>query len=886
MTDVDKQVRKGMGGILADLRASVLAADWRLGALLAFTLAVIVAAYQFRPGYTVDVGAPADASFVRDFHAREVGGEHTFRWTAATSELTLPEVGYPYELSLGLNGHRTDDSDTTVELQVDGRPIGTIQPDRGFNEHRVAVRWPSIHRGETVVSLQSNSFSPEGDPRTLGVAVESISVQSYPAKGLLVIPPPLHALYLLATVALLFMTGERLGLGRKLPLAAGAVAAGAALLVIADPLSIARCYELIFLAALLSYFFTLIIRARAYGAAAFSFGVLLLFGVALSSPPDIYLVLAPFVMLLVLMHSPTDRSDMVLVVALSTFAIIPLLLPGVLNNSDQPIHLFWVSQLDALVDQGVLYSRWAPDQGYGWGGPFFNFYAPFSFYLMEGFHLAGAGFVPAMKATLAVGVLSGMMGTYLLCRELMERTGAVVAAVGFGYFPYFIADIHLRGEVGEPLAIGLIPLILWAIHQLAVRRRTVFLPVVAGLFALLMLSHNITSLFATPFFAAYIVFMSLREVFTSSTGEKLRSFLQRLGFGASALVLGLGLSAFFWLPAVIEKKYIWGGLPPFSPLNPWKFHGYYMPSDWLYSLHLSSLYLENGRHHPVGIHLWLGAAAALITIAWYRGRWWRSVFPFFAVLFPLLSFLQVEASDFFWRSMPLVAFIQYPWRLLDLTAICTSVLIGGTVGLAVSRWNEGKAGWRRLPGLSYLPALAVAAPLILASMMPLEPGFDERDVNYNSRSENLMRAADMRTKGQFLPTWVKPSSLQPKGQGQAIRVESDRPLRVLSETGRGPTDRQWEVEASKGFVASFDVNYFPGWQVYVDGAPVETYPHNPTGRVAARIPDGTHLLELRFEATPLQRTAEYVSALSLAALVVLVPVLAWRRPGTRGWRWS
>lgn len=869
--------RGALAGAFLDLLTAVRLLSWRLIALAAISLVILTAAYQVHPQYAVTVGAPSDASFVQGFNARENVDGYVYRWSAGNSVLLLPSVGYPYRLSLSINGYRPDGQPAPVRLSVNGHRIADFQATGGFHQYDFDIQGVGFNRGPLVVSIDTTPFQTANDDRDLGVGVGTVSVTPLPASGLLIVPPPLHLFYFAFGLCLLAVSGASLGLKRKLWPLLAVLPLAAAFVVLRDSPTMAVYYEDFFLSGLFILLFTMLARAGAYRVLSAVFAVLLLLGVGFNTAPPLFVVLALFVIYLAIAR-PARGRGFALVTALSTFAIIPLFLPGVLNNSDQPIHLYWVSELDKLFSQGVFYSRWAPDQAYGRGGPIFNFYAPLSWYAIEGFHLAGMGFVAAMKAVLAVSILAGMIGMYLFARLHIKQSGPVVAAVCFGYFPYFIADVHLRGEIGEPLAIGLVPLVLWAFHRLVIDRSWRYLPLAGTLFALLMLAHNITSLFTAPFLAFYLLFMIIKNRRADKSGFGLWSLLKQIGLGAGGLALGMGASAFFWIPAIVEKKYIWGGLPPLSETNPWAFHGYYMPTDWIYSLHIGDLYLENGRHHPIGIFYWLAVIAVGVLLWRYRGRFWSTVLPFFAIAFPLLAFLQVEQSELFWQKMPLVAFIQVPWRLLFLVMVCVSMLVAGAAAGFGGTAESRPAVTARVPGwLRQRPVVGLIAAIMLLTMLPLHPGFDQRPINYDSRQENLSGFADMRTKGQFIPVWVNPSTIPVQELGQPVTISSKQTFAVLSIGPQGVSDYEWRVWMKTAGEAKFSVNYFPGWQAYSNGKPVETYPKKGSGLILAKLPAGEQTVTLRFESTPVRTASEYLSAVSLIGIIAAAGVGLRRR---------
>src|SRR3954463_15717772 len=92
-----------------------------LWAILALTLLGAVAAYQVRHTYTIDVGGPDDALYLRNFHDRaaDPADGRTYRQGDAYSYIVLPGIGggVPYSLTLDLHPGQAD---TPVTIIVNG----------------------------------------------------------------------------------------------------------------------------------------------------------------------------------------------------------------------------------------------------------------------------------------------------------------------------------------------------------------------------------------------------------------------------------------------------------------------------------------------------------------------------------------------------------------------------------------------------------------------------------------------------------------------------------------------------------------------------------------------------------------------------------------------
>ncbi len=86
----------------------------------------------------------------------------------------------------------------------------------------------------------------------------------------------------------------------------------------------------------------------------------------------------------------------IVVVALSYFAIKPLFIPGFfpIHDDTQVARVFEMSK--SLKD-GMFPVRWVSDLGYGYGYPIFNFYAPLAYYVGALFQLVGFNALAATK---------------------------------------------------------------------------------------------------------------------------------------------------------------------------------------------------------------------------------------------------------------------------------------------------------------------------------------------------------------------------------------------------------------------------------------------------------------------------------------------------------
>jgi uncharacterized membrane protein len=240
-----------------------------------------------------------------------------------------------------------------------------------------------------------------------------------------------------------------------------------------------------------------------------------------------------------------------IIIGLSIVVLIPLLLPGFILTHDMYFPLFRLYGMEQCFQEGQIPPRWVSSFALGYGYPFFNFYAPIAYYLAYLFHLIGLGYVHSIHATLICGFLFGGIGVYLWIKEILQnKLAGLVCALVYIYFPYHLVQVYVRGDVSEFIATAFFPWVLFFFHKLLLDK-TKFMPwyLIGASFsyAFVILSHNIMAMVFTGFLIAYLIFL----ITIKKTSYLLSTIYCLLG-----LIFGLGLSAYFWIPALLEKQFV------------------------------------------------------------------------------------------------------------------------------------------------------------------------------------------------------------------------------------------------------------------------------------------------------------------------------------------
>ncbi len=530
--------------------------------------------------------------------------------------------------------------------------------------------------------------------------------------------------------------------------------------------------------------------------------------------------------------------------------------PALPCGDDITFHLLRTVQLDHLWSQGVLYSRLAPDLGWGYGYPLFNFHPVFSYYIALLLSRAGLGLNLGVRATLGLTFPLLGLGVYFLARDFLREEGAIAAAVAAMYAPYAAYNPLVRGALAEALGWALLPWALWAVGR-AARGAGRRWWVGGALFsAALLFTHLTAAVVGTVLLALY----ALMEALAPSSSP-----LRTRALGATvALGLGFGLVLFFWLPAVAER-----------PLIQWERTLAGFPGG--YAAHLLSLrelfalqpvrpdLVNPSPLRSLGLIPALLALPALLTLPFTPRRQ-----PcFFGIVLVGAALLTLPVSSPLWESIPLLRAFQFSCRFLGPASIALAVLVGRAVDLL-----PGRPGRLLGAGLAALALIGADFPWLKPSYCPSWERPSLQGMRQFEQSTGLMGVTSY---GEYLPRAVE---IWPTRPAETVFDPASLPEgATLQEERTGPLAAEAWVESPQPFRLTVNRFYYPGWRAWVDGEPVEAAPESERGRLTFPVPAGKHRVAVRFGETLLRLAADVLSGLSLLALagVVLLPPLLQRR---------
>jgi uncharacterized membrane protein len=353
--------------------------------------------------------------------------------------------------------------------------------------------------------------------------------------------------------------------------------------------------------------------------------------------------------------------------AFCTFAV-PLLHSGFPLGHDLPAHLTYTYLFDRALDAGQFPVRWTSGVRVGDGQPLFNFYQPGFYYLVQLVHLV----VPSLGTSMKLAVLAmWLAGTTFMFRLQAHRDwlAAALGALVFAGAPYLLLDLNVRAAYPEFVAIMCAVGAVWAIERLFAAPGAARAAWLACLLAGALVCHLPATLIFGPVFAALAIRASL-----ASTDRR-----RAWRWCAAAVLLAVGLSAFYVVPALGERHLI-----QMQALTQGYFEyrdHFVEPAQWLrpdWGFGASVPGPGDGMSFQVGAVQWgvIAIAAWCSLSAALRRRLtpndWDLVFWLGVIAFAL--FMTTAASLPLWRATPHLSYLQFPWRFLMLVAVASGCL--------------------------------------------------------------------------------------------------------------------------------------------------------------------------------------------------------------------
>lgn len=534
-----------------------------------------------------------------------------------------------------------------------------------------------------------------------------------------------------------------------------------------------------------------------------------------------------------------------LLILISFIPLLNLFYPGLPLTHDGQDHVARNANFYQNLSEGNIIPRWASNLNWGYGHPILMFLYPLPSYVASLFHFIGLSLIDSTKLVFGITYVLSSLTMYFWINEFLGKRAAFVSALIYILAPYRFVDLYVRGALGEHVAFVFPPLVLFFLLKLS--QKYSYWYVLGGSLSLagLILSHNAISLMFLPLIFLYAFYL----LWQSKSKQLLVS-----SFGL-LVILGFGLSAFFWIPAFFEGKYTLRDI-----ITKGEYVSRFVPfqaffiGPWSYGI--------TGQFTTqIGVVQWL---AVLLTIpAVYflykkKNPLWVMAGIMFGI-FIISLFLMTEASKPIWEVLTTLQKFQFPWRFLSTSVFATAIL-GGLVVFAIPKRFQ----------------LIVCCLLLIAVFWFNKDYWHAKD--YLVKQETFFtNIYDSTTDtGESSPIWsVRFMEKRPKAHIEIIQGNG-----TIRERKRTSTLHSYEVETKEKTKFRENTLYFPGWQVFVAGekTPIEFQDPANRGLMTFFVGKGTHIIDVRFSETKLRLIADLVSGLTLLGLgFYSIGKLLWRR---------
>jgi len=545
-----------------------------------------------------------------------------------------------------------------------------------------------------------------------------------------------------------------------------------------------------------------------------------------------------------------SRTALFLLIA-AALLLAPSLMLGTMMSHSSPQNLTWAGQFAEQFRAGILYPRFLAESFDRMGGPAFYFYPPIAFWLdallsVVTFDAFSVSYRQSLSSLLLLWASGLAMYAWLDAKEVSPPRAALYGALAYMVAPYHLVDHYYRGAYAEFAAYAVFPIVMLAVRQIAEQRR--FAPILLAVsYAALPMTHLPTalliSLTALPLYVLY------RGWLTGAT-RPASAFFLRCALGGA---LGLGLAAIYLVPALTLQDWI--------PVEDFWAGGYRI-ENWL----LIPIARQGGLIEMMLViasasaAYAIAAAGVLATLAWRGPRQaWRSEAACWAVICLLSVALVAGLVPWFWR-VPLVAKVQFSWRLMIV------VEFAAISALCLAPWSTQRRA------LSYVLMLA---------MIALVPGLAEMATAIRTRialaQTEREEPADLK---QFLPAGYPQ---KPDGGYAELSLEPVHGLPTIACTPqprlcRADNERfgamRVEIAGDAPTTVVLRRFFFPFWRL--DPA-LPLAPTQPLQLVSFTAPAGHHSWHLERVTVPAEKKGWAISGLSLALLLAWALILRRRQ---------
>lgn len=526
----------------------------------------------------------------------------------------------------------------------------------------------------------------------------------------------------------------------------------------------------------------------------------------------------------------TKHSYLLGVIVLSMLPLLSLFITDKLvHTHDGLVHLpRMAAYYKALLD-GQIPPRFAGDLNYGYGMPLFIFIYQFPYIVASLLLAIGSSLVEAFKITLSLSYIFSGIFMWLFAREFFKSDKkAFLVTIFYQFNTFRFVELLVRGSFGEVYTYTFLPLVLYGLVRLFNKLSFANVVLTSMAVALLIISHNSVSL----------LFFGVAVLFLIFFGKNIRNTI----WGGISLSLGLGLSAFYWVSAMVEHKYTYGDLfmqsiylehfPPFLQIL--------VPNlTNIKSLQTGGIVTQLGIMQVIVMLAVLGAAYEALK----KGKRLSRIIVFGLLIVLGALFFMQPVSMLLWERISLLRQFQFPWRFLSLTTFAIAMM---APVLLIKK---------KVVYVSIILLTVITSAYYWIPSLGLDTIKEEKYWNFPKTTTYW---------GETDVIWSEgPASSYPVSPVEIIAGEG-----IVTNYVKRSNMHTYDVEATQESRLVDHTQYFPGWRVLVDGKKrdIEFQDFSWKGQITYSVPEGKHHVEVRFGESKVRYIADMTTVFSFIVI--------------------
>jgi hypothetical protein len=316
--------------------------------------------------------------------------------------------------------------------------------------------------------------------------------------------------------------------------------------------------------------------------------------------------------------------------------------------------------------------------------------------------------------------------------------------------------------------------------------------------------------------------------------------------GATAVVLGAALAAFYLLPAVYEQKWVDIAQAVSAGVRP--------PDNFLF---VRTVDADHDAFNRVISWVAVGELTLTFAAAWAARNWAsrnRQLWYLLVGWATVCAVLMVPVSSPLWNTLPELRFMQFPWRWL----LCLGGPFSLFTVLGVRRWAARVA--------MYVAMLCVIAFV----WQHFQPPWWDNAVDLREIQDNMATGKGSEGTDEYTPVGADSSSVDKEERRVTVDGPAHAAIHVLDWSAER---RVFAAEMSAPDNLALHLFNYPAWRVEVNGRIVQAGTREGTGQMLVPVEAGANRVQIYFARTWDRSLGGWISILAISSVLVLL-----RRP--------